>query len=58
MPCQRFFFSFFSAFQFMLMSRRYSVVTDLAAEHLTPSGAKPPLYLVKTSGGDSLCLLR
>lgn len=40
------------------MSRRYSVVTDLAAEHLTPSGAKPPLYLVKTSGGDSLCLQR
>lgn len=37
----------------MLMSWRYSVVTDLAAEHLTPSGAKPPLYLVKTSGGDS-----
>lgn len=42
----------------MLMSRRYSVVTDLAAEHLTLSGAKPPLYLVKTSGGDSLCLQR
>lgn len=54
MPCQRFFF--FLAFRVMLMSRRYSVVTDLAAEHLTPSGAEPPLYLVKTSGGDSGCL--
>lgn len=56
----RVFFSFFFFFasQFMLMSRRYSVVTDLAAEHLTPSGAKPPLYLLKTSGGDGLCLLR
>lgn len=40
------------------MSRRYSVVTDLAAEHLTLRGAKPPLYLLKTSGGDSLCLQR
>lgn len=38
------------------MSWRYSAVTDLAAEHLILSGAKPPLYLVKTSGVDSLCL--